>query len=89
MTRASEHTCHAMACEAHVPPAMFMCKRHWYMLPKVMRDAVWEEYVFGQEDRMDPTEEYMNVTERAIRWLAIKEGHIEAKAAHIDGDDDA
>src|SRR5581483_6888504 len=52
MSRASEHTCHAMACDAHVPPKMFMCKRHWYMLPKVMRNAVWEEYVFGQEDRM-------------------------------------
>lgn len=80
MSRVSEHTCHAMACEAKVPPAMFMCKRHWYMLPKAMRDAVWDEYVPGQEDRMDPTEDYLHVTTRAIRMLAIKEGHIEAVA---------
>lgn len=78
--RSLNHTCHAMACPARVPPAMFMCKGHWFQLPKDMRDAVWATYVPGQEDRMDPTEAYLNVTQRAIRWLAIREGLIEAVA---------
>jgi hypothetical protein len=54
---------------------MFMCKKHWYMLPKTMRDAVWDEYIPGQEERMDPTGDYLTVATRAVRWLAIKEGH--------------
>jgi hypothetical protein len=80
MSRESEHTCHALRCEVHVPPSMFMCKKHWMKLPRVMRGAVWRHYVPGQEDRMDPTMEYMSVTGRAIRWLAIEEGHIEPVA---------
>jgi hypothetical protein len=53
---------------------MFMCKPHWFSLPKSMRDEVWDVYVPGQEDRMDPTDEYIEVTQRIIDWLAKKEG---------------
>lgn len=59
---------------------MFMCRKHWYMLPKPMRDAIWHEYVPGQETRKDPTNEYLNVATRAVRWLAAKEGVVEAVA---------
>jgi len=75
-----DHTCHAEDCEVQVPPAMFMCRRHWRMLPKAMQAAIWDEYEPGQEDRMDPSEEYLNVATRAVRWLAVKEGKREARA---------
>lgn len=74
------HTCHAMGCDLPVPPKMFMCRKHWYSLPKAMRDAIWDEYVPGQEVRKDPTEAYLNVSTRAVRWLAVKEGLLEAVA---------
>jgi hypothetical protein len=67
------HTCHARDCDQRVPPKMFMCKRHWYMLPKRMRDAVWDAYVPGQEQRMDPTDEYLVVTQRCIEFVAVSE----------------
>lgn len=67
------HTCHARGCDKLVPPSMFMCRRHWFMLPRHMQDEVWEVYVPGQEIRMDPTEEYIEVTTRIIDWLATKE----------------
>lgn len=38
-----------------------MCGRHWRMVPKVMQDELWAVYVNGQEDRKDPTSEYMQV----------------------------
>lgn len=63
------HTCHATGCEVRVPRAMFMCRRHWFMLPKPMRDAVWAAYVPGQEQRMDPTATYICVTRDAIHWI--------------------
>lgn len=74
--RRENHTCHAMGCKVKVPPAMFMCKPHWFALPKQTRNAVWDVYIPGQEIRMDPTEEYMDVTFEAIKWLAEKEGRI-------------
>ncbi len=73
MSRASEHTCHADSCQVHVPPKMFMCKKHWYMLPKAMRDEVWLTYALGQELRMDPSDEYLEVTQRCIDFVAAKE----------------
>lgn len=63
----------ARNCEVAVPPRMFMCKKHWYALPKAMRDRIWATYVPGQERRMDPTPEYMEATRDARNWLADKE----------------
>lgn len=68
------HTCHAEGCDLVVPPKMFMCRRHWFTLPKRMRDAVWDVYVPGQEIRKDPTDEYLAITGDCIEYVAIKEG---------------
>lgn len=73
-TRDRSHTCHAEGCETSCPPAMFMCRPHWFSLPKTMRNAVWAVYVPGQENRMDPSREYLEVAHNAIEWLANKEG---------------
>lgn len=68
------HHCHARGCKTAVPPKMFMCKRHWYMLPKRLRDAVWATYRPGQEVTKDPSDMYMAVSREAIEWLARHEG---------------
>lgn len=73
-TRDRSHTCHAEGCEIRCPPAMFMCRPHWFSLPKYLRDAVWAVYIPGQERRMDPSDEYLEVARNAIEWLATKEG---------------
>jgi hypothetical protein len=74
MTRESEHTCHAQGCDTHVPPRMFMCRPHWFALPKAMRDDLWAAYVPGQERRMDPSAEYLEVARRCINHIAEREG---------------
>ena len=71
---APKHLCHARGCETHVPPKMFMCRKHWYMLPKATRDAVWAAYVPGQENRKDPTLKYLEIVHAAIEVVADKEG---------------
>lgn len=63
------HTCHAKNCKVEVPPSMFMCKPHWYRLPRRLRNAVWDAYVPGQEDRKDPSGEYIDIAREAIDWL--------------------
>lgn len=68
----SHHACHAHGCEVQVPPAMFMCKEHWYALPKRLRDAVWREYRPGQENDKQPSLRYLAVQQRAIAELVFK-----------------
>lgn len=64
-----DHECHWPDCDQQVPPAMWGCRRHWYMLPKELRNAVWEAYEPGQEVRMDPSDKYLEVAERVQRWI--------------------
>lgn len=67
-----EHTCHAHGCKVAVSPKMFMCKRHWYSLPKELRDAIWREYTPGQERTKTPTPRYIAVQQFAICRIAFK-----------------
>lgn len=78
---------HTYGCTKRVPPKMFMCRKHWYMVPKALRDAVWQEYVAGQEVCLDPSPEYLAVTQRAVNVVAGKEGK-QFKAARQDAFDD-
>lgn len=44
------HSCEAEDCAKIVPSAMLMCKRHWFMVPKDLRDRVWAGYHRGMDD---------------------------------------
>ena len=77
-TQTRRHGCHWPGCTRQVPPAMWGCRPHWYQLPKWLRDKVWAAYVPGQEDRMDPSEEYLTVAREVQDWI---EAHLAAKQA--------
>lgn len=68
------HTCHAAGCNKHVPPEMFMCRRHWFLLPKPMRDDIWGAYRQGQCDDWGISHDYAEAARVAIKYLAEKEG---------------
>lgn len=63
------HECHWPGCQRQVPPAMWGCRQHWFSLPKHLRDAIWDAYVPGQEQRMDPSEEYLAVAHEVQEWI--------------------
>lgn len=67
------HLCHATACKAAVPPKMFMCRKHWFMVPSDLRDAIWATYRPGQETTKDPSPEYIETAREAIAAVARKE----------------
>lgn len=67
------HTCHWPGCERQVPPAMWGCKPHWFKLPRLLRSKVWRAYVPGQEQRMDPTDEYRKVAQEVQDWIKAQE----------------
>lgn len=64
------HTCHATGCPVRVPRRMFMCGRHWRMLPSYLQNLIWKEYRKGQEDNWDlVTPAYLAVTREAIEMI--------------------
>jgi len=63
------HTCHWPGCPKSVPPAMWGCKAHWYILPKVFRDKIWAAYRPGQEIDKRPSEEYLKVAKEVQDWI--------------------
>lgn len=53
-----KHTCHWPGCELEVPPKLWGCAKHWFRLPKKLRDEVWRTYVPGQEITKTPSAGY-------------------------------
>lgn len=70
------HTCHAYNCNRPVPPEMFMCRPHWFSLPKPLRNNIWTAYRNGQCDDYQISRAYANAAQAAIHFLAKKEGHV-------------
>lgn len=66
----SAHTCHWPGCGKAVPPAMWGCKGHWFKLPKVLRDRIWETYRPGQEITKTPSAAYLAVAQEVQQWIA-------------------
>lgn len=38
------HHCHAEGCTVLTAPRLFMCPRHWAMVPKAMQNEVWAAF---------------------------------------------
>ena len=72
--RRAAHICHARDCGKNVPPEFLMCGRHWRMVPKKIRDAVWKHYREGQCDDLRVTREWLQAADAAIGWVARSEG---------------
>jgi hypothetical protein len=64
-----EHHCHWPGCTEQVPPAMWGCKKHWFKLPKSLRDRVWAAYEPGQEVTLTPSREYLKVAQEVEDWI--------------------
>jgi hypothetical protein len=67
------HHCHARGCDAKTAPKLFMCRRHWAMVPKPLQDAIWANYVPGQERRKNPTMAYLEAAMEARNAVAEAE----------------
>lgn len=63
------HACHWPDCKRQCPPALWGCTEHWFRLPKRLRDAIWDAYVPGQEQRLDPSRTYLRVAREVQQWI--------------------
>jgi len=71
--RPGDHHCHAKGCLIKTKPEMLMCRRHWFMVPKAIRDQVWATYRPGQCDSGLPSKEWHQAADEAIKAVAEKE----------------
>jgi hypothetical protein len=62
------HECHCPTCTESVPPAMWGCKKHWFKLPKKLRNSIWREYNPGQEITKKVSQKYMDVILDVQDW---------------------
>lgn len=65
-----KHACHWTGCPLQVPPAMWGCTRHWYMLPQGLRNKIWAAYRPNQESDLKPSERYLAVAREVQEWIA-------------------
>lgn len=66
------HHCHWTGCKAKVPPAMWGCRKHWYALPKPIRDEIWRTFRPGQENAKNPSAAYVRAARAAQEWIASR-----------------
>ncbi|WP_428673619.1 hypothetical protein [Reyranella sp.] len=64
------HHCHWPGCQEQVPPAKWGCRKHWFKLPKTLRDRIWQAYRPGQEDTQTPSRDYIAVARDVQAWIA-------------------
>lgn len=62
------HTCHHPTCKKETPPRMLACPDHWLMLPKQLRDNIWDTYRPGQEIDKKPSKEYLEAADACKKW---------------------
>ena len=46
--RSGAGECSIPRCHGHIDPSRLMCRAHWYMVPKDVRDQVWSTWRSGQ-----------------------------------------
>jgi hypothetical protein len=67
------HACHALGCDTEVPEAVFMCYRHWKMLPRSARTKLWTLYRPGQEIDKTPSRAYQEHAMACVQHVADME----------------
>lgn len=67
------HTCHAVGCDKVIPPRLFMCLKHWRMVPPPLQREIWRTYRPGQEIDKRPSAEYMVAFKNAQSAVAAEQ----------------
>jgi hypothetical protein len=65
--------CRCIGCSAAIDPEKLTCRKHWFLVPKALRDAVWRHYRPGQGIG-DASAEYLRAAADAIEHVARTEG---------------
>lgn len=62
------HDCAAEGCTTQCKTGMLMCRKHWFMVPKPLRDDVWSGWNNGR-----PRPHYRSAVANAIEAVKTRE----------------
>jgi hypothetical protein len=68
-----EYTCHAIHCIVKVAPKLFMCKKHWAMVPDYLQQLIYQTYRSGQEKDRRPSRVWLKYAKQAIACVTREE----------------
>lgn len=71
--------CPIPGCGDQIDPSRLMCRRHWYMVPKEMRDQVWATWRSGQGAY---SREHRDAVHGAIASVLVAAAHV---SGHTSG----
>lgn len=71
------HECPVDGCEIQVEHEHLMCRKHWFMVPKPLRDQVWRAWQGWQDGKVSGSE-YIEARDQAIAAAdeAAKQGSL-------------
>lgn len=69
-----EHHCHATDCTVPIERELFMCKKHWAMVPAPIKKRIYAAYRPGQCEDMRPSKQYCDAAKAGVIAVAAKEG---------------
>lgn len=70
----SAERCPVEGCPKGRGDRQLMCRRHWYMVPKELRDRVWETARRMWADDEDGLEDWIEAKDAAIAAVEMREG---------------
>lgn len=77
------HRCHAQHCPTELPPQLFMCRKHWSMVPPALRASIKQTFRPGQALDKNPSAEYLAfATARSPRSPTKRPADAPAHPAH-------
>lgn len=63
-----KRTCRAPGCTAQVAPSKGMCRRHWFQVPKPIRDSIWHWYRRYRDKSISPEEQIDAIRQLREAW---------------------
>ena len=67
----STNVCHAVGCSAPIGQKALMCRDHWFMIPKGLRDKLWAELYSCPAGKA--TQSYLAAAKECITFVAHQE----------------
>ena len=67
------HTCHAKFCRTVCAPEMFMCSKHWRMVPRRLQQYVCNTYRMQQFVQGPTSRAWLEASANAVRAVAVLE----------------
>jgi hypothetical protein len=69
-TKKQGQTCRAIGCTRTLPPYVFMCRKHWRLVPGDLKREVWRNYTVAKAKGRQLSEEWDALIVKVVEAVA-------------------